>query len=273
MNRSQDLIFDSLPVVGLENEYCAGFVDPMHSHTRAQLLYSIAGVMVVTTERRSFVIPPYRAAWLPAGMRHEVRYRGRASLRTLYIDPIYDLEPSQCRVLEVTDFLRAMILEAVGFPRGYGADSREGRIVRMLLDEIARMPSVPYHIGVPEDPRLARVCRTILENPADTRVIDDWAAIAGMSRRSFTRSFRQELGMGFALWRQQVRLMEAISLLASGRSIASVAFDVGYESPSAFTAMFNRAFGHPPSLYAPRGDHQRARAGSDDAFLARQELA
>ena len=58
--------------------------------------------------------------------------------------------------------------------------------------------------------------------------------------------------MGFALWRQQVRLMQAVSLLAAGRSITSVAFDVGYESPSAFTAMFHRAFGEPPSAYMGR---------------------
>ncbi|MGH8125974.1 MAG: helix-turn-helix domain-containing protein, partial [Rhodanobacteraceae bacterium] len=31
--------------------------------------------------------------------------------------------------------------------------------------------------------------------------------------------------------------------------VTSVAFDVGYESPSAFTAMFRRAFGEPPSIY------------------------
>ena len=52
-----------------------------------------------------------------------------------------------------------------------------------------------------------------------------------MSRRTFTRAFKHELGMGFALWRQQVRLMQAVSLLAAGRSITSVASDVGYESP------------------------------------------
>lgn len=252
MKHSQDYLGDSRPAVGLEDEYQVGFVDPMHCHTRAQLLYASAGVMTVVTERSSFLIPPQRAAWLPAGMMHEVAYRGPASLRTFYIDPVYDSEPSRCRVLEVSDFLKALILEAVGFESEYAMDSREGRIVSMLLHEIARMPSAPYHVGMPAEPRLNRICKTILDNPADTRVIDDWAAIAGMSRRSFTRAFRQELGMGFALWRQQVRLIEAVSLLSTGRPIASVAFEVGYESPSAFTAMFHRAFGEPPSVYVAR---------------------
>ncbi|MDP9199971.1 MAG: helix-turn-helix domain-containing protein, partial [Pseudomonadota bacterium] len=59
-----------------------------------------------------------------------------------------------------------------------------------------------------------------------------------------------------ATWRQNVRLMEALSRLAVGQPVTSVAFDVGYNSPSAFTAMFRRAFGHAPTQYlakAPGG--------------------
>ena len=87
---------------------------------------------------------------------------------------------------------------------------------------------------------------------ADPRDLDDWASLAGMGRRTFTRAFRQETGMGVAMWRQQVRLMEALSLLGMGQSVTTVAFDVGYESPSAFTAMFHRAFGVPPTSYKLR---------------------
>ena len=129
---------------------------------------------------------------------------------------------------------------------------REGRIIRLLIDEIEAMPNAPYHAPMPKDRRLLRVCREILADPSDQRDLDDWAHVAGMGRRTFTRLFREETGMGLAVWRQQIRLMEALSLLASGRPITTVAFDVGYESPSAFTAMFHRAFGVPPSQYRVR---------------------
>jgi transcriptional regulator GlxA family with amidase domain len=102
---------------------------------------------------------------------------------------------------------------------------------------------------MPADSRLLRVCQAILDDPADPRDIDDWANLASMGRRTFTRLFKQQTGMGLATWRQQVRLMEALSLLASGVSVTNVAYDVGYESPSAFTAMFHRSFGVPPSQY------------------------
>ena len=70
-----------------------------------------------------------------------------------------------------------------------------------------------------------------------------------MGRRTFTRTFRKETGMSFATWRQTVRLMEALSRLATGDPVTTVALDVGYSSPSAFTAMFRRAFGVPPTHY------------------------
>ena len=70
-----------------------------------------------------------------------------------------------------------------------------------------------------------------------------------MGRRTFTRAFRKDTGMSFAEWRQNVRLMEAVSLLSIGEPVTRVALDVGYNSPSAFTAMFRRTFGVAPSHY------------------------
>jgi len=70
-----------------------------------------------------------------------------------------------------------------------------------------------------------------------------------MSRRSFTRLFRQETGTSFGDWRRQMRLVEALSLMESGQSITATAYDVGYSSPSAFSAAFHRTFGISPSQY------------------------
>ncbi|MEO7240759.1 MAG: helix-turn-helix transcriptional regulator [Sphingomicrobium sp.] len=241
------------PVIGLEDEYPPGFTDSLHSHSRAQLLYASSGVMSVIIESASFVIPPQRALWIPAGTAHEVGSRGHLSLRTLYFDrSVHDLGEGSCRVIEVSDFLKALILEVAHFGSDYDFAGREGRIIGLLLEEIEAMPNAPYHAPMPRDARLLRVCRAILDDPSDQRDLDDWASVAGMGRRTFTRLFKQETGMGLATWRQQVRLMEALSLLASGSAVTTVAFDVGYESPSAFTAMFHRAFGVPPSRYRVR---------------------
>jgi AraC-like DNA-binding protein len=238
------------PVAGLADEYPPGFVDPRHSHKRAQLLYASAGVTSVTTDDASFVVPPCRAVWIPPGVFHEVHCRGHVSVRTLYIDPQArtDLSPT-CRVVDVSDLLRALILEAIRLPIEYDVEGRDGRIMALILDELAAAPTIPLHVPMPQDPRLMRVCRAILDNPAQSDTLDDGARMAGMGRRTFTRMFRRETQTTFAAWRQHVRLMEALSRLAGGEPVTTVAFDVGYNSPSAFTAMFRRAFGAAPTQY------------------------
>ncbi len=249
MKHSEGVLAVDRPVVALTDEYDNGFIDPMHSHGHVQILYASAGVMLVTTPETSFVIPPQRAVWLPAGVEHEVSCRGSVSLRTLYIREALVGSDNSCRVFEVSNFLKAIILEVSTFDPLYPIDGREGEIIGLLLAEIDRMPNAPYCVNMPKDRRLLRVCNEIIADPSDPRDIDDWASLAAMGRRTFTRAFKHETGMGLAVWRQQVRLMEALSLLASGESVTRVAYEVGYESPSGFSAMFRRAFGVAPSQY------------------------
>ncbi len=249
MLHSSDVLTGERPVIALKDEYPAGYVDQMHEHDYIQILYASAGVMSVRTEDLSFVIPPQRAVWLPANARHEVSCRGTVSLRTLYLDPELSSGARSCRVFEVSDFLKALILEIVEFDHAYDVKGREGRIIELLLSEIEDMPDAPFHAPMPNDKRLLRVCNAIIEDPSDGRDIDAWASLAGMGRRTFTRSFKRETGMGLAVWRQQIRLMEALSMLSTGISITQAAFHVGYDSSSGFSAMFRRAFGVPPSQY------------------------
>jgi AraC-like DNA-binding protein len=249
MKSTLDLDLRQRPVVALVDEYPSGFVDSMHSHERIQLLYASSGVMSVVTDDTSFVIPPQRAVWIPSTVRHEVSCRGPVSLRTLYIDPRYERDDPECHIVEIGPLVKALILEVAGFDPVYDLDGREGQIVSLLISELLASPKVPYAAPMPVDPRLVRVCREIIENPSDQRDIDRWADLAGMSRRSFTRAFKRETGMGIALWRQQVRLLEALSLMSTGSNVTNAALDVGYDSASAFCAMFQRAFGVSPSKY------------------------
>jgi AraC-like DNA-binding protein len=71
----------------------------------------------------------------------------------------------------------------------------------------------------------------------------------GMSRRTFTRLFRQHTGISFVAWRQQACLMSAVVRLGNGEAITRVATDLGYSSPSAFTSVFRRVLGAAPSQY------------------------
>jgi AraC-like DNA-binding protein len=246
--RSRDLENVPRPVVALADEYPANFVDPRHHHPRAQLLYAASGVMSVVTDSATFVVPPQRAIWMPAGVGHEVRCRSAVSIRTLYVDAPDDLR-RECRVIEVSELLRALILETMALPREYDPSGRAGRIVQLLLESIETPNTPMLCVPMPHEPRLLRVCHALIDDPTRADSLDEWAGRACMSRRTFTRLFREETGMSLAGWRQHVRLLEAMARLACGQPVTTTAYDVGYESPSAFTVAFQRAFGVPPSRY------------------------
>ncbi|MFT4075493.1 MAG: helix-turn-helix transcriptional regulator [Asticcacaulis sp.] len=241
------------PIGVLFDEYAPGFVDPWHSHERAQLVYATAGVMSVITDQVSFTVPPQRGIWIPAGVRHEALCRGRVSLKTLYVEPGTDERlPRKCMSLKVSPLLRELIIEAGKLPVEYSLNGREARIMDLILDEIIDAVEHPTHalnLPMPTDERILRICRAIMDDPASEDDLDRWANVACMGRRTFTRAFRRETGVTFSEWRQQVRLSQAVSMLASGKSVTTVAYDVGYNSPSAFGAVFQKAFGATPSQY------------------------
>jgi AraC-like DNA-binding protein len=89
----------------------------------------------------------------------------------------------------------------------------------------------------------------MLHAPTTRSTLADWARDTGASERTMARLFREELGMSYPQWRQQVVLAHALPLLARGLPISQVAAASGYASDSAFTAMFKAAMGQPPSAF------------------------
>src|SRR5262249_57955716 len=94
---------------------------------------------------------------------------------------------------------------------------------------------------MPPPPRLGALCRALLARPADRRTLGQWATTVNVSERTLARLFQEETGLSFAAWRQQARVLEAMGRLGGGAPVTQVALDVGYDSVSAFSAMFRRA--------------------------------
>ena len=237
-------------VVAVGNVYAAGHLHPPHFHRRSQLLYSSTGVMIVGTEQGSFVVPPQRAIWIPAGVRHDIRMVGEVSTRSIYLrDGAVANAPDRCKVIAVSPLLRRLLIEAVDLPVAYQRDPRANHIIELILLELQSFVELPLRVPIPAHARLAAKCRAFMAAPTGHDTIDDWAAHLHMSRRAFTRLFRSETGMSLSAWRQQACAAAALPRLISGEPITSVAIDLGYGSPAAFSAMFRRVMGAAPVEY------------------------
>ena len=223
---------------------------PWHRHYRAQLTFASAGVLTVGTAEGTWVVPPQQAVWIPAGTLHEVSTEGPASLRFLYLHPqaAAALSPG-CYVLAVSDLLRALIFRTAAFPAHYGDASPEARIIQVILDELRASKPEPLHLPLPQDKRLKVITGALLEDPAIDASLGQWADRAGASERTLARLFLKETGMTFGAWRQRLRLLSAVARLAEGAAVTNVAYDLGYDSPSAFIAMFRKTLGRTPGRY------------------------
>jgi AraC-like DNA-binding protein len=243
-------------VVGLAGEYAGGDRIPPHRHRRAQLVYATAGVMAVTTEKGAWVVPPQRAVWVPALTGHSIRMHGGVSMRALYIAPSAARRlPRDCCVVTVSSLLRELILEVIAFTALDPPNVAEARIMAVVLDRIRAARVTPLYLPAPADPRLRAVTEALAGNPGDGRGLDEWAKSAGASGRTLARLFLRETGMTFRQWRQQARLLAALTRLAAGQPVTTVALDLGYDSPSAFIAMFRRALGETPGrFFGPKGE-------------------
>jgi AraC-like DNA-binding protein len=246
--------YDSIPrdVFVTVKDYSPGTIFPAHTHERGQFIFALSGVITVFTSDGSWVVPSQHALWMPSGIMHEMHMRGPVTMLNAYVHDEAAHRaglPAHCQVFGVSPLLRQLLEAARSIPHLYAMDRREGRIMSLLLDETAVMPPLPLNTPFPAEPRLARACRRLMDDPTPNMSIDEMASFAGMSRRTFTRQFRVHTGVSFVAWRQQACLLEALRRLGNGVSITQVSMDLGYSSPSAFTSTFRRMLGAAPSHY------------------------
>jgi AraC-like DNA-binding protein/quercetin dioxygenase-like cupin family protein len=241
------------PIAGMAKDFADGsWIEP-HCHPRAQLTWAVRGVMTVTAAHGTWVVPPNRALWIPAETEHAIRMSGAVAMRAVYIDAaVAKTVASDCKVILVSPLLRALMLELAAAPLDYDESGRIGHAAALFLDEIRVLDAQPLHIPMPMDKRLRRVCEALLRDPGRRETLEAWSALAGASSRTLARLFERETGMRFVDWRHQVRLAQALVRLAQGRDVAAAARAAGYDSISAFSAMFLQALGKRPRDYFER---------------------
>ncbi|GAA1620325.1 AraC family transcriptional regulator [Leucobacter chromiireducens] len=244
---------DRLPraVLAIATSYPPSYTLDWHEHRRAQLLYGATGTMIVETAAGRWTVPSERAVVIPPGVSHRVQFLG-VRTHSLYLEPAaVPWWPESCAVVDVSPLLRELLGAAVHMAPEYAAGGRDAALAALLLHELAALSTLPFHVELPRDPALAALCRAYLATP-DARVSNaDWARASARSERALSRSFSADTGHSPAAWRLRARLLSALPRLREA-NVTTVAHELGYATPAAFTAAFSREFGSPPSAYAGR---------------------
>ncbi|MFS2223720.1 AraC family transcriptional regulator [Pantoea sp. B65] len=221
-----------------------------HQHRKAQLIYSVRGMLNCIIEDGVWIVPPQCAVWIPGDLPHSARGSGETECYCLFVEPeaAPDL-PKSCCTISVSPLLRELLLKVAGLPALYEQDGREGRLVATLLDELSAAPVEDLHLPMPHDHRLRRLSEMLLANPTEKTSLGEWSCRIGMSERSMSRLLLQEIGMSFGRWRRQLHVILSLQLLMKGVSVQTVALELGYENASGFITMFRKTVGKPPAKY------------------------
>lgn len=151
--------------------------------------------------------------------------------------------------MNVSALLRELILHIAKRAAVDPHLTSEAHAVAVLLEQLRAIEVVALQLPLPRDPRALRAARLLTTGEGMRRTLESVSRAAGASSRTLQRLFLAETGLTFEKWRQRARLIRSVELLSEGRKVTNVAFDVGYDSPSAFIAMFHRELGATPRRY------------------------
>ena len=213
-----------------------------------QLTFATRGQLEVITDDARRFVPPDRAVWVPAGVRHTNVMRAPISMRSIFVAAhVPDLGGDRLRTIAVSPLLRELILHITRLGALDRRHADQHRLAVVLFDLLAAAEDVPLELPTPRDPRARRFAELVTGAPGDERSIAALARAAGASLRTIERCFLTETGVPAGEWRRRVRLFHARRLLEAGGSVTDVAYEAGYASVSAFSQAFARRFGCSPS--------------------------
>jgi AraC-like DNA-binding protein len=126
-----------------------------------------------------------------------------------------------------------------------------GLMEREILYRLLRSPQGRHLRAIAtlgeQSNRTARAVAWLQTNFSKPLRIEDLAGVAQMGVSTFHHHFRSLTAMSPLQYQKRLRLHAARArMMTGGMDAATVAFEVGYESPSQFSREYRRLFGQPP---------------------------
>ncbi len=237
----------------LSARFSPGHMIDFHSHSWSQLVYASEGLFTVETQATCWIVPTNRGIWIPSGQEHSVKMHGQVFLQTLYFPPeTATFQDLSCASYEISGLMHELIRHVcrIGIVNG---DSDENRnLIEFFGFQLRRLSAVPLLVPMPRDGRARQLARKVIDDPGSAISLHELSQGCGASLRTMQSLFADELGIPLARWRNQVKMIHAVQLLAADRSITDIAFELGFESVSGFIYSFRQHFGDAPGQFRSR---------------------
>ncbi|USH05175.1 helix-turn-helix transcriptional regulator [Grimontia kaedaensis] len=221
----------------------------MHKHNKHQLLFASSGCMSINLNGLWCVLPPSRAAWIPAGTIHCAVMRNVVSYRSLYFDAqVSQHLPKEIKIIAVNGLLRELI-ERMAYWEWEMPEKDQRAIFSLFCQEFGSAQEEHFALKLPSDRRLKIWLEDVMAGRDLPEPLVEMAKGIGASAKTISRIFTRETGMPYQSWRQQWRLQASIERLSEGESVSEVASALKFSSDSAFISFFRKMTGNTPGRY------------------------
>jgi AraC-like DNA-binding protein len=241
------------PVAALQVELRENSVElPIHSHRKCQMVLASRGTVVCEVASGYWMVPPGSAIWIPSSIPHSNHVSPGGRICVFFIEPAVVRMPDSCCTLTVTPLLRELIFRVAALSRARPPADVPENLIAVLVSELESMPVERLYLPISSNARLRKIAETLISDPADRTTMSGWADRVATSERTLARLVKEETGMTFGRWRQQLHLIVALQRLSAGAKVQGISDELGYESASAFITMFKKALGKSPGKYLYR---------------------
>jgi AraC-like DNA-binding protein len=211
----------------------------MHTHAQGQLVYIHRGKLTLLLPDAAWAMFGPSLFWVPAGWPHGGGAITSYTGSTFWESKLPNLQfPKLPCLVSLPPELNTVAVSV-------SSHSRVGRVFAKQLSE-GRL--LPFALALPRSPALHRFAIDLLADPLIVQDVGAAAHHAGMSRRSFTRQFHLETGRSFSSWRRTLLCCCADLLVRENEPVSAIATQLGYESVSAFIAMYRKTRGRTPGM-------------------------
>ncbi len=171
------------------------------------------------------------------------------------LEKLLDISSSRIRNLLLT---LSEELQSPGFGSDYLMEMVSGQLIIELSRYIGEMDENKVQGGL--SARNLRLVEERVRGEARPPSIGELARMCNLSVRHLSRAFSASMGRSIGEYITEWRIEHARRLLASGSSIKSVSYEVGFSAPSNFSTAFLRETGESPTQYRLRAMGRRTDA-------------
>jgi len=228
----------------------ANYIESFHSHSWHQIIFPLNGLLQTNIDNKNFVVPHNGLLFVPANTVHRSIAISNSKFLALYLNPSFTVnDREKLKSCLVSSFLKELIVLLFNVNSTTYDEQMITNLLQVLHNQIELAGNYDIPILIPDDRRLKSIFKRLTNQPDLQLTLADWAVTVGASQRTLTRICAKEFNQSFSLWRQSIRLVFSLELLAKKMSILEVALHLGYKSDAAYIYAFKRLFQQTPSKY------------------------